>query len=687
MIFSNPLFLIALIAVAIPIVVHLFNFRRYRKVYFSNVQFLEELQTETKRQSKLREYLVLATRILAIIFLVLAFAQPTIPNRKSPIKEGGCAVSVYIDNSFSMENTSNDGSLLQQAKSKAREIVSAFQPSDQFQLLTNDVEGVHFRWFNRDEFLLQLEELESSPSAPLMSSMAEKQHEFLRSNTSQNRFSFLISDFQNTTADLEHYPSDSLIITTFVPLESLNLDNLSIDSVYIETPLVFQGSQVTVHAVIANHGDKPVENLPVKLIVDGKERSISTANLPAQSNHTVPLSFTVNGGNVLECKVEIVDYPITFDDRFFFTLNVRNKISMLCIEGKPQPYLRKLFEHDSLVNYHTCNDRNIDFTHLGDHQFVILGELSTIPSGLAQTLVNFVQQGGSLLIIPTEDASIDGYNQLLQMVHAPHLGDYRKGTAKVTDVNREANLYRGVFSSSSDVNMEMPTTVAHFKTNTSSSTVAEAVMTYPSGDFFLSSTRYENGNIYLLTTPLRTERSDFMQQSLFVPSLYNMALFAQPLGQIYTTIDNTTPVLLPAILTMEEASWRLSNNSHTFEVIPDLRSLSGRTYFYPHNQVREADCYLISSSRNNLQVGLAFNYNRLESNMQFLSHKEVEQKVKDNHLSYCSVVRNAQKPLDQYIRDQHDAHPLWRWCILLCLIMIAIEIVLIRMPRKVAPNK
>ncbi|MCF0211329.1 MAG: BatA domain-containing protein, partial [Bacteroidales bacterium] len=141
MILSQPLFLIALVAIALPIAVHLFNFRRYKKVYFSNVEYLHELQTETKKQSKLREYLILATRILSIVFLVLAFCQPVIPNKESPIKGGGSVVSVYVDNSFSMENSGNDGSLIESAKQKAREIAAAYQPSDQFQLLTNDMEG------------------------------------------------------------------------------------------------------------------------------------------------------------------------------------------------------------------------------------------------------------------------------------------------------------------------------------------------------------------------------------------------------------------------------------------------------------------------------------------------------------------------------------------------------------------
>ncbi len=144
MILTSPLFLIGLVAVAIPIVVHLFNFRRYKKVYFSNVEFLEQLQSETRRQSNLRQLLIMAARILAIVFLVLAFAQPVIPNKNNPLRSGKSDISIFVDNSFSMDNTDGSEALLEKAKAKAREIVSAYSPTDRFQILTNDVEGRQF---------------------------------------------------------------------------------------------------------------------------------------------------------------------------------------------------------------------------------------------------------------------------------------------------------------------------------------------------------------------------------------------------------------------------------------------------------------------------------------------------------------------------------------------------------------
>ena len=145
-------FLIGLAAIAIPIIIHLFNFRKYKKVYFTNVQFLKELKQESDSKSKLKEWLILAMRILAVACLVFAFAQPFIPG-KTKVVQGEKAISIYIDNSFSMESTNKTGTLLENAKQYATEIANTFNASDKFQLLTNDFEGKHQRLISKEEFM------------------------------------------------------------------------------------------------------------------------------------------------------------------------------------------------------------------------------------------------------------------------------------------------------------------------------------------------------------------------------------------------------------------------------------------------------------------------------------------------------------------------------------------------------
>ena len=117
--FLYPSFLFALFAIAIPILIHLFNFRRYKKLYFPNVRFLKEVQQQTQAKSKLKHLLVLAARILSIMFLVFAFAQPYLPVSDKKIDNSEKAISIYIDNSFSMEAINDNGLLLNGAKKKS----------------------------------------------------------------------------------------------------------------------------------------------------------------------------------------------------------------------------------------------------------------------------------------------------------------------------------------------------------------------------------------------------------------------------------------------------------------------------------------------------------------------------------------------------------------------------------------
>src|SRR3954466_8318477 len=86
--FIYPGFLFALFTLSIPVIVHLFNFRRFKKIYFTNVRFLREIKQDTQSKSRLRHLLILISRILAVTFLVLAFAQPYIPVSSKQIETG-----------------------------------------------------------------------------------------------------------------------------------------------------------------------------------------------------------------------------------------------------------------------------------------------------------------------------------------------------------------------------------------------------------------------------------------------------------------------------------------------------------------------------------------------------------------------------------------------------------------------
>ena len=391
---TYPLFLIGLAAVGIPIAIHLLQLRRYRKVYFSNVEMLEELESENRRQRNLRQLLILAARILAIVFLVLAFCQPVIPDKEVHLESGSTTVSVYIDNSYSMECGGMDGSLIEAARQKAREIAAAYSPGTQFQLLTNEAVGSQFRWLSREEFLDAVDEVAVGASASL-SSIGLRQNDFLHSAPGANRHAYVISDFQRST----------------------------VDSLAFNSPAYFRGAVVRVEARVRNDGDKTVEKQPLRLVIGNRQRAVTSVDIAAHSSATAQMVFSIQDDSLMQGYVETTDYPVTFDDRMYFSIPVTPQVPMLVISGKGEnAFLQRLFKGDSLVDYRQEPYDHMDYAHLTESRFIVLDELHSIPSGLAQSIAQFVKEGGTLLVIPGEGAETSSYNQLLASLRAPLLG-------------------------------------------------------------------------------------------------------------------------------------------------------------------------------------------------------------------------------------------------------------------------
>ncbi|RZL31933.1 MAG: hypothetical protein EOP00_34555, partial [Pedobacter sp.] len=233
--FLYPGFLFALLAVAIPVIIHLFNFRKFKKVYFSNVAFLKEIKEQNSSREKLKNLLILLSRILAILFLVFAFARPFLPSANQIDQHKGNIVSVYVDNSYSMEAVNKEGNLLDEAKRKAKEIVKVFQLNDRFQLLTNDFEGKHQRLLNGDEFLQAVEEVKISSSARKLQQVLNRQQGVFTG--ASNRFAYLISDFQKGFAGDVPIKTPSNTNISLVKLNANHLPNVAVDSIWMLSPV------------------------------------------------------------------------------------------------------------------------------------------------------------------------------------------------------------------------------------------------------------------------------------------------------------------------------------------------------------------------------------------------------------------------------------------------------------------
>ena len=673
--FLNPLFLIGLSAIAIPIAIHFFNLRRYKKVYFSDISKLEELAEETKRQSRLKHLLILVARILAIAFLAIAFAQPVIPPKENSLQSGNTAVGVYIDNSFSMEGGTEAGTLLDKAKRKAKEIVAGFSPSDRFMLITNDMAGSQFRLLSPDEFSTAVDEVEVSPVSPSLSTVTKRLFAALGSdNSSDNRTAYLITDFQSSAADIEALPSDSATRCYLVPLQGTAQNNLFIDSLSFDAPAYTQGNVVSVAAHIHNSGSEAVENLQVKLTVNDKERAVASTDIAANAENAVKLQFTIDNNAILHGSVSIADYPITFDDEIFFCINPTSEIATLSTnERTDNQYIRRLFGNDSLIAYRSCTANAAGYEDFSQYDLIIVNEVVTLQSGLAENLRTFAENGGTVLLLPSKEMDLTAYNRFAKQMRMPEFKEFVGGELKVSHTNTSHPLYRNVFERQGN-DFEQPTVFGHFRATPSGSMVKESLLTLADGGDLLSFTKCGNGGIYLLSAPLDAQYTNFGSMALFVPTMYNIALHSGKVPDFYHFIGND--IAISAKLISSGNVLKISALNGSSEIIPEMAGSADSRIMRTHGNLQTAGNYVVATD-NKVVEGIAFNYDRRESEMSFLSEDEIADAIKSN--SSLSLIKSTGKPLDQLIRSQREGKPLWHIFLILSLLMLATEICLIKL--------
>ena len=460
--FVYPAFLAALLAVAIPIIVHLFNFRRFKTVYFSDIRFLKQVKIEKQSKNRLKHLLVLASRILFITCLVLAFAYPYLKNRVSGEMGAKRAVSIFMDNSFSMEQVNEEGLLLDEASLRASEIAKAYGSADVLQLLTNDFEPRHQHLLNKDDFQKMLDEAKISPASQSLEKILKRQADALNYSGEKSRDIFVISDFQNGMLSENLKGIDTSANIYLVPLKANVAPNLYIDSCWFASPINSPGSDAELKIKIVNNSSDNRENIPIKLQINGVQKALSSVSVGAGQDIITELKFKVDKPGFFSAVLEITDFPVVYDDEFFFSFHVAAETRVLCIfEGKEPKALASLFKDEPAVKYSAEAIGALKYESFRNNDLVILSDVKQLSSGLQQELSTYIKNGHSVLLIPSETADISTYNQFLTLSGLPAITALDTLNAKVKGIEFQSDIYKHVFTSK-DANVDLPLVFQHF---------------------------------------------------------------------------------------------------------------------------------------------------------------------------------------------------------------------------------
>ncbi|MDB5119678.1 MAG: hypothetical protein JWN56_896 [Sphingobacteriales bacterium] len=670
--FIFPGFLFALFAVAIPVIIHLFNFRRFKKVYFSNVRFLKSVAQETSSYQHLKNRLILFSRILAIVFLVLAFAKPYIPSMAESNTSGQKVVSVFIDNSYSMETVNKQGTLLDEAKRRGKEIASAYSLNDKFQLLTNDFQGQHQRLLSYEDFLNAIDEVKISSSNRDLNQIINKQQDVFASEPNASKSIFVISDFQRNLNSSEKLKVDSSISLNMVMLQANTQPNISIDSVWFTSPVHRPGENEKLVVRLRNNSDEKSENVPIKLTVNKQQKAVGNASILPRATAFDTLSFNGLSAGWQEGELEITDYPIVFDDRFFFSFKVYDALPLLIINGSVEnDYLNALYKADPFFKASNVSAGNINYSELGNYPLIILNEIKDYSSGLVQQLKLYVQQGGSLMIFPSLETDLSTYRNFLQVLGTDLPNQVVTEKTKVVSINLQHLVFKGVFERSPQ-KLDLPIVDKYVSYTTGSRTSRQSLLELPGRKVFFNQYAFGKGKVYLSAVPLNAEASNFARHSLFVPILFQASLLSFQTQKIFYTLGDNQTVELPRINLNANQSLRVVKKN--FEVIPDARQTSNSTRLYLADQVKETGNYNLLKG-DSLLAKLAFNDNRKESDLSYMDEKELKSIFPDNKIE---TLKTGSAPITSHIKTSNQGIQLWKLCIILALLSLAAEVLLIR---------
>ncbi len=667
--FGSPWILWALSAIAIPIIIHLFYFRRYKKIYFSSIQFLKEAAVEQKKTGKLKNLLILISRILALIFLALAFALPFIGDKNSA-NISSDNLLIYIDNTFSMSYIDNNRTLLDEAKNIAKNILDGMDKEGKVMILTHDSEGGQKSFYPVEEAKKLIEDIQFTSSVRNMSDWNRQTQQLLQDIHVQDVRAIYISDFQNYALPEKW---DSVCPhTTLVPVLKKERYNVVIDSVFLLDPIVYKGASNQFVLQVSNQG--PERDSKIHLYIQGDLAGVHEIHLPENSSITDTVAFFIKDNQWIKGKLTIEDAQLEFDNTLYFSLEPpKNNKVLLLEEVQSSSAVFQVFKSDPGVTVHRQNPQNAAVTE--DYSLIVLNELSALSSELQENLTEYVQSGGNLYVIPHEKNAPSAYNKLLSDLSVGQYAEKKTQHLTVTEMNAQEPVISIAFEHIPE-HVDLPEVYAYW-TITSSYQVPEySILKFENGRSFLQKYQLDRGIVYLQASGLHASSGNFSTKTVFAPIVYNLALIRSENSPLYYTMGKKQ--VLSGLKTSGISKDVFKLTSGQYEIIPSV---------YPMGQVTgiEVPAFMNRDGwydilRNDEKVSeIACNYSRLESEMKFASKEELATRYDEPYLEVLSSNELIRKNSGGIFNGNRR---LWKVCVILALLFLTIEIVLIRIFNK-----
>ena len=635
--FKHPEILYFLFLLLIPILVHLFQLRKFKTEYFTNVKFLKELAIQTRKSSKLKKYLLLAARLFLLAFLIFAFAQPFFKAKDG--KNATNELYIVLDNSFSMQAKGKKGELLKRA---VQDLLEQTPQNANFSLIT-----CSDNFWNTDIKSIQ-QELQNIKYSPIPFRIDNLISKIKAHKSAFNKDIVVITDAVGIPSNQLKKSNDTENLYFIVP-EAEKKDNISIDSVYINQNLPnFYEISVKLKVFGDDFKDVPIalyngKNLTAKTLVNF-EAKIKTINF------TIPKS-EFNG------YVSITDNCLEYDNSYYFSISKLEKSNVISI-GEPEKsnFLSRIYTSDEF-NYSNSSLQTLDYNLIEKQDAIVLNELKEIPIALQTTLKSFVEKGGNLILIPSSESTISNLNSFLVNFGGMQFKILNNSEKTITKINFGHPLFGNVFEKKID-NFQYPTV----KTSFEISNAAPLVLGFSDQNSFLSAIQTGVSSVFLFSASINKMNSNFQNSPIIVPTFFNMGQNAQKSGVNAMIIGNSKPFIIASELAKDEII-TLKNEFENFTPIQQI--LNGKVKLSFNDNPSSSGNFDIIKNKQTIE-NISFNYNRTESDI-----SNPNEEIASDFKEIASI-----NTLFDTLQTNRADNQIWKWFVIFALLFLVLEILI-----------
>lgn len=637
--FRHPELLYALLLLVIPILVHLFQLRRFKEERFTNVAFLKKIQLQTRKSNTIKKWLILFCRMAALAMLVLAFAQPFFTESDTATKSKETVI--YLDNSFSMQAKGASGQLLRAA---TQDLISNIDNDEKVTILTNTKTYRQTTIDNVRNELIQLKYTPFQLSEDAVTLRALK--EFSNKSDVEKRIVY-ISDFQGNDPEIQ---PDSLVSKHYVQLSPNIKNNVSIDSVFISsrTPNTFELT-VKLSTQASQEGNTPVS------IFNG-DILLAKGTASFKEDLEIEVLFDIEINDEIQGKISIEDPLLTFDNTLYFSINKNLPIKVLVINGSSSEYLSRIFTKPEF-QFTATTVSSLDFSSIPDYNYIVVNELEELSSPLIDALSAFAKAGGTTTIILSPKGNLANYKLAAQSLGNVLIESADTSTKLVTSINYSHPIYKDVFETNIE-NFQYPSVNKPFNIKG-----GDPILKFEDGTSFL----VQNNGVYFLSGGIARENSNFTNSPLVVPTFYNMSRQSLQLPQLYFTIGTSNTYDIPATL-QEDAILQLEqSNNPNYSLIPLQQLRGNKVSITTRQEPAQAGTYAVKLENRIIQE-VSYNYSRNES---ILRYRDIEAESKGSY-------QNSVEALFTKFKTDDTVQYLWKWFIIFTLFFLLLEIAILK---------